>query len=144
MFRQPCWAVGSCSLGPIVARTVGTKSTGGCNRPEWSPCTYTRLNYSLFAKYPLFSQVSVAYNIEFVLRQKYINIFSVHDLFTSHPSNIEMNLKTVTRLKVVTCVLNSEPKHRRGMIPDGDPPEGRSQVARNSCLFDTWQHSSIF
>ena len=39
MFRQPTWAVGSCSSGPIAAKTVGTKSTGGCNRPEWSPCT---------------------------------------------------------------------------------------------------------
>ena len=38
MFRQPAWAVGSCSSGPLAARTVGTKSTGGCNRPEWSPC----------------------------------------------------------------------------------------------------------
>ena len=38
MFRQLTWAVGSCSSGPIAARTVGTKSTGGCNRPEWSPC----------------------------------------------------------------------------------------------------------
>ena len=40
MFRQRCRVEGSCSSGPIVARTVGTKSTGGCNRPEWSPCTY--------------------------------------------------------------------------------------------------------
>ena len=40
MFRHPAWAVGSCSSGPLAARTVGTKSTGGCNRPELSPCTF--------------------------------------------------------------------------------------------------------
>ena len=39
MFRQLAWAVGSGSSGPRAAGTVGTKSTGGCNRPEWSPCT---------------------------------------------------------------------------------------------------------
>ena len=65
--------------------------------PQKVSKTYTRSLDSLFAKYPLFSQVSVAYNIEFVLRKKYINIFSVHELFASHPSSIEMMLKTVTR-----------------------------------------------
>ena len=32
MFHQPAWAVGICSSGPLAARTVGTKSTGGCCR----------------------------------------------------------------------------------------------------------------
>ena len=39
MFRHPAWAVGSCSSGPLAARTVRTKSMGGCYRPELSPCT---------------------------------------------------------------------------------------------------------
>ena len=39
MFRQPDGAVGGYSSGPQAAGTVGTKSTGGFLRPEWSPCT---------------------------------------------------------------------------------------------------------
>ena len=33
-------AVGSSSSGPPSAKTVGTKSTGGFNHPDGSPCTY--------------------------------------------------------------------------------------------------------
>ena len=38
MFRHPAWAVGSYSSGPPAAKTVGTKSTGGCYRGDVSPC----------------------------------------------------------------------------------------------------------
>ena len=38
MLRHPAWAVGSYSSGPRATETVGTKSTGGFFRPEWSPC----------------------------------------------------------------------------------------------------------
>ena len=34
------WAVGSYSYGPLAAETVVTKSTGGCYRPELSPCIW--------------------------------------------------------------------------------------------------------
>ena len=39
MFRHPAWAVGSYSSGPLAAKTVGTKSTGGCYHQELSPCS---------------------------------------------------------------------------------------------------------
>ena len=39
MFRHPAWAVGSYSSCPLAAKTVGTKSTGGCYHQELSPCT---------------------------------------------------------------------------------------------------------
>ena len=39
MFCRPAWAVASCSSGLLASRTVGTKYTGGCCRPELSPCT---------------------------------------------------------------------------------------------------------
>ena len=38
MFGHPAWAVGSYSNGPPAARSVGTKSTGGFNHPDGSPC----------------------------------------------------------------------------------------------------------
>ena len=39
MFRHPAWVVGSYSSGPPAARTDRTKSTGGFNHPDGSPCT---------------------------------------------------------------------------------------------------------
>ena len=45
MFHHPAWAVGSCNSGPLAARIVRTKSTGGCNCPEWSPCTCSSKNF---------------------------------------------------------------------------------------------------
>ena len=65
---------------------------------------YKRSLDSLFAKYPLFSQVSVAYNIEFVLRKKYINIFSVHDLFA--PLKYRNDLEN--RHKVKSCDVRTQ------------------------------------
>ena len=38
MFRHPAWAVGSYSSGPPTAGAVATKSTGGFNHPNGSPC----------------------------------------------------------------------------------------------------------
>ena len=40
MLCHPAWAVGSYSSGPPAAITVGTKSTGGFFRPEWSLCKF--------------------------------------------------------------------------------------------------------
>ena len=40
MFRHPaCWAVGSCSSGPLATRSVGTKSMGGFHPNSVSPCS---------------------------------------------------------------------------------------------------------
>ena len=40
MFRHSAWAVGSYSNGPTAAQVVATKSTGGFNHPDGSPCSY--------------------------------------------------------------------------------------------------------
>ena len=46
MFRHPAWAVGSYNSCPLAAKTVGTKSTGGCYHQELSPCTGSQDNLS--------------------------------------------------------------------------------------------------
>ena len=46
MFRHPAWAVGSLSSGPLGARAVETKSTGGCDWPDrLLPCNQCQLGF---------------------------------------------------------------------------------------------------
>ena len=51
MFRHPAWAVGSYSRGPPVARTIGTKSTGGFYRLDLSPCRVIDIQ-AVVARFP--------------------------------------------------------------------------------------------